>query len=274
MLVDVTGRSFPDLMRELVLYPLGMHRSTFEQPLSPEREAATAHDAHGTRVDGGWHVYPELAAAGLWTTPSDLARFALDVQRALAGAAPALLSQSIAREMLTPQIEAEPGIAFGLGFQLEGDHTGRRFGHSGGNMGFISNLVAFREGGKGSVVMTNGNNGMGVIREIEAALAREYAWPDFPTHPWTRSKWEQAAQTCAGRYELRSGCVLEVQPTAGGLLVRITGQEPMRFVPASELRYVAEFVDTELRFERDEDSACAKVIVRQNDADLPAVRIG
>jgi CubicO group peptidase (beta-lactamase class C family) len=86
LLIDVTGRSFPDLMQERVLKPLGMRHSTFEQPL-PEKlraQAASGYNREGVKVSGDWHVYPEMAAAGLWTTASDLARYALGVQRAYA----------------------------------------------------------------------------------------------------------------------------------------------------------------------------------------------
>src|SRR5437868_7976514 len=86
-LTDILGKPFPRIMRELVLDPLGMSNSTYEQPLPPEREkqAARAHSGSGLRMDAPWHVYPEMAAAGLWTTPTDLARLLIEVQLALLG---------------------------------------------------------------------------------------------------------------------------------------------------------------------------------------------
>ena len=112
VLEDATGRPFAELMRELVLEPLGMSRSGYTQPLPDELhgQAATAHGSDGTPVEGGWHVYPELAAAGLWTTPGDLARFAIGVQSAAAGDPDALLGPALGAAMLTrhagPAIEA------------------------------------------------------------------------------------------------------------------------------------------------------------------------
>lgn len=140
LLEDVTGTPFRRLMRELVLDPLGMSDSDFAQPLPEELHgrAATAHDELGQPVEGRWHSYPELAAAGLWTNPTDLVTFALGVRRAYDGLEGALISQELAREQLTPQIPTSEPIdgmdALGLGvFLADG---GRRFGHGGGNKGF------------------------------------------------------------------------------------------------------------------------------------------
>lgn len=81
LLTDVTGKDFPALMRERVLGPIGMHSSTWEQPLSDDRgrDAAAGHETNGAPVAGKYHVYPELAAAGLWTTPTDLAHWVLAI---------------------------------------------------------------------------------------------------------------------------------------------------------------------------------------------------
>ena len=82
---DVTERPFPELLNEVVLEPIGMSNSTFEQPLPPDRDenATRAHSHRGQAMGPKWHVYPELAAAGLWTTPTDLAKFAIEVQKSL-----------------------------------------------------------------------------------------------------------------------------------------------------------------------------------------------
>ena len=102
----MTRRAFPALMRELVLGPLDMACSGYTQPLPDELhdEAATAHGTDGAPVADGWHVYPELAAAGLWTTPGDLARYAIAVQQAAAGASGAILGPELTASMLTPQV--------------------------------------------------------------------------------------------------------------------------------------------------------------------------
>jgi len=103
-LMDVVGKPFGEVAREWVLDPIGMTTSTFEQPLAPRREkqAARAHNRIGARMGAPWHIYPEQAAAGLWTTPTDLAKFAIEVQLSLLGTSNRMLSQTTVREMVTP----------------------------------------------------------------------------------------------------------------------------------------------------------------------------
>jgi CubicO group peptidase (beta-lactamase class C family) len=176
LMEDASGRPFADLMQELVLDPAGMGRSTFAQPLPAERlgEAATAHGPDGTPIAGKHHTYPEQAAAGLWTTPSDLARFAVEIQRGFAGSSELLLSPAVAREMLTPEAGS-----YGLGFSLQGEAADLSFEHGGANAGFRSHLVMFAERGDGAVVMTNGDGGAGLAAEILRSIAREYDYPTF-----------------------------------------------------------------------------------------------
>jgi len=178
MMMDVTGKSFPQLMRDLVLGPIGMSHSTYEQPLPRNLwpEAAVPYDAKGEPVEGGFHTYPEMAAGGLWTTPTDLARAAMEVQREYAGTSHKVLSQSMAHEMLTHQKDN-----WGLGFELEQPGGTPRFGHFGVNTGFIATLQAYRDTDQGIAIMTNGQQGEQLITEILRAVSREYGWPDF--HP-------------------------------------------------------------------------------------------
>ncbi len=123
-------------------------------------------------MNAKWHVYPEQAAAGLWTTPSDLARFAIEVQTAIRGPAGRVLSQASAREMIAPT-----GVGpFAVGLVIERRGEGWYFSHGGSNWGFQCNLVAHVRKGYGLVVMTNGDNGGQLIREIEARVAAAYGW--------------------------------------------------------------------------------------------------
>ncbi len=176
VLTDVTGKPFPQLMRELVLIPAGMRESTFEQPLSAGAalHASSAHDAAGVPLRDRFVVYPELAAAGLWSTPSDLLAWSTAIADARAGRPLAVLSQASARAMLTP--ERGP---LGLGPFVRGEGDALRFGHAGWNEGFHSEVVYFPELGKGAAVMVNGVSGRPLVREILYAIADEYDWPGF-----------------------------------------------------------------------------------------------
>lgn len=172
LLVDVGGQPFPQQLQEMVLNPIGMTRSAFVQPLTGPlaANASSAHDADKV-VNGKQHSYPELAAAGLWTTPTDLARFAIEIQQAAAGKSSRVLSQKMAQEMLTSQ-----GDEWGLGIMLRGKASLKRFMHSGSNQGFNCLMLAFTETGAGIVIMTNANSGNAIIAEVVRAVANEYGW--------------------------------------------------------------------------------------------------
>lgn len=174
LMEEVSGQRFDSLVADLVLRPAGMQQSTFKQPLPDGlmRRAATGYDQSGRPVPGRYHVYPELAPAGLWSTPSDLARFMLAIGRAYRGGAGEIIDSTSARTMLTPV----PGGS-GQGFGLSGEGESFRYRHTGGNAGFTCYAVAFAGVGRGMVVMTNSDAGSQLIRELTRAVAREYGWP-------------------------------------------------------------------------------------------------
>jgi CubicO group peptidase (beta-lactamase class C family) len=184
-LQDRLGQPFPRIMEDAVIRPLGLRHSTFEQPLPATRaaQAATGHLASGRQVAGRWHVYPEMAAAGLWTTPSDLAAIAIEVAQARRGRSTRLLRQASVAEMLTPASrDGTDDDTPGLGFFV--DRSGRtdRFGHNGADAGFQTILVAFAATGRGAVAMANSDSGRAAARPLIDAIAREYAWPGYS--PW------------------------------------------------------------------------------------------
>ena len=178
MMVDQLGKPFPQIMRETVLEPIGLKHSTYEQPLPAALapRAAVGTRPGGEAVAGRWHVYPELAAAGLWTTPSDLARIALEVSKARAGKSTRVLSQAMARQMLTPQSEG-----FGLGFQVKAGSD--LFGHGGSNEGYQCLLTAFADSGSGVAIMTNSDNGGMLLDRIASSVAAEYGWKGYEPRP-------------------------------------------------------------------------------------------
>lgn len=173
-LTDAAQRPFADVLRDTVLAPIGMTNSTFEQPLSPGRDknAARAHNGEGKGMGPKWHVHPELAAAGLWTTPTDLAKFAIEVQRSAYGSSNRVLSPSMTREMLSPV-----GVGdFGVGFTLLKRGEGWYFQHNGSNWGFMCLLIAHKVNGYGVAVMTNADRGGVVMNEIKERVERAYGW--------------------------------------------------------------------------------------------------
>jgi CubicO group peptidase (beta-lactamase class C family) len=177
MTEDVTGMPFQTYMKNNLFSRLGMNSSDFVvRPMTGPlaTHTAKAHDIDGNVVPGGWNIYPELIAAGLWTTPSDLARLLIEVQKATTTNTGTLITQQTATSILAQQ----PNSTMGLGFAIMNGKGGLMFNHSGSNLGYKSYVAAYRERGQGIAVMTNGENGMGFFMEIVRAVAKVYGWPD------------------------------------------------------------------------------------------------
>jgi CubicO group peptidase (beta-lactamase class C family) len=175
-LLDAVHQPFADYMQTNVLTPFGMSSSTFAQPLLKVlwSRAATAYDPDGRPYPGDWHVYPEQTAAGLWTTPSDLARFAIGMNSALHGAQGAILPQNAALNMLTPVKDH-----YGLGFVIDGDGPTATFGHDGANAGFQALFLMHTAGAQqGVAIMTNSDNGEQLADEVLNAVSDVYQWGD------------------------------------------------------------------------------------------------
>jgi len=176
-LTDVVGKPFEQIARDWILNPIGMTNSTYEQPLpaSRQKQAARAHDRNGARMGDPWHVYPEQAAAGLWTTPTDLAKFIIEVQQTLLGKSTRVLSKASMQEMVTP-VGVGP---FAVGFQMEKQGEGWYFMHGGSNWGFQCDLIGHRVKGYGMAIMTNGDNGALLIYMLRQRIEANEHWDVF-----------------------------------------------------------------------------------------------
>lgn len=174
LMVDATGQAFPELMDRLVLRPAGMTRSSYRQPMAPDRRrrAARGTKPDGSALPGGWRIYPEMAAAGLWTTPSDLGRFAISVARSIRGEDGGLLRTRTALQMMS----RGPGN-WGLGVDLGPPDSPRQFGHTGRSIGFTSMLIVYPDTCQGAAVMTNGDEGGWLIQELMRSIGDAYGWP-------------------------------------------------------------------------------------------------
>jgi CubicO group peptidase (beta-lactamase class C family) len=174
LMTDALKRPFPELMRDTVLAPLGMRHSAYEQPLSAERDrnAARAHDRTGAARDAKWHVYPELAAAGLWTTSPDLARFGIELQKSLHGKSNRVLNRATVQEMASP-VGVGP---FAIGMQIDKMGEGWYLSHGGSNWGFQCLLFVHKIKGYGFAAMSNADSGGRLIAEMRQRVAAAYKW--------------------------------------------------------------------------------------------------
>src|SRR5688500_3954989 len=170
-IMDIEKKPYPQIARETVLGPLGMTSSTYEQPLpeATRKKAASGYRRDGKVVEGKIHIYPEMAAAGLWTTPTDLAKFAIEVQLSLVGKSNKVLAKETIAKMVTPFISENVG----LGFFIEKHGNAIYFGHGGADEGYRAGLLAHKEKGYGVAVMVNSDNG-DIINEIFRSVAKEY----------------------------------------------------------------------------------------------------
>ena len=185
LLIDVSGESFPEFMRAAVFAKLGMQDSSYEEPLSPARatHAAAGTLSDGTAVTGKWHVTPEMAAGGLWSTPTDLAKLAIELALSEKGKANHILSQATTDALLTPHWSAgvinilgtkdDPD---GMGYGFFVSKKGHRFGHIGGNVGYQATVLMFGDTGNGVVIMTNSDIGLTAGNVLLDKIAAVYGW--------------------------------------------------------------------------------------------------
>ncbi|MEL6537362.1 MAG: serine hydrolase domain-containing protein, partial [Bacteroidota bacterium] len=185
MIVDVEQQAFPEIMKTNVLNPLGMSGSTYENPLPSQyhAQAATGYLSNGEPVAGKWVVYPEMAAAGLWTTPSELIMWAKEIQNIERNQQDGLLKLSTVEEMLTPTEDDQ-----GLG-PVSARHY---YGHGGADEGFRAELVVWKAAPVAVVMMVNSNRGNIILRELMISIAKEYDLPGY--EPNIRVYNEQSAE--------------------------------------------------------------------------------
>jgi CubicO group peptidase (beta-lactamase class C family) len=269
--IDSIGGDFPGIMEKMVLEPVGMKRSTYLQPLPEKRShnAATGYRSSGKAVEGKWHTYPEMAAAGLWTTSSDLARFAIEIQKSFTGKTLGVLSNALVNEMLTRQIGN-----YGLGLSLRGEGESLAFSHSGGNEGFRCYMFAYTEKDQGAVVMTNSDNGNRLFAEILRSIAAEYEWNDFiPKKRTVADVNPSVYQNYIRKYLLREDFSISITFADGKLLVQSPDGEKVELLPASEFTFFATDPDIEVEFVANESGKALEMRVEKSGDKLVAKRI-
>jgi CubicO group peptidase (beta-lactamase class C family) len=270
MVVDVTKEPYPKFLHDTVLKPIGMTHSTYEQPLPADLRAmaATPYDGKGNAVAGGAHTYPEMAAAGLWTTPTDLCRYLMEVERSLKGEANHVLSQAMTKELLTPGIGK-----WGLGLQIGGADADPYFGHGGVNAGFEATMEAYEKDGEGAVVMTNAQGGSRLADEVMRSIAAVYHWPDFQPKVRTAVKVdEKILETYAGTYELRPNFDLVVTVKDGQLITQATGQGAVPLMAESETKFFPTMFDAEIEFVKDDQGKVTGIVLHHGGQETKGTR--
>lgn len=276
-IVDATGTPFPELLHELVIAPCGMDQATFEQPL-PERWhhlAATAHLADGSAVEGRWHTYPEMAAAGLWCAPKDLVAFAAAVQETVAAGPGALLPPDLARLLVTP---AYPAVSdsMGVGFFLSGasqpDGVHQRFGHGGADHGFLTDLSADIAGRRAAAAMVHCYAGGPALRAAMRAAGRAIDWPDPPADDAAPAGVDQKElmAALADPFTTDDGRIFELKLSEGVLALIAPGQPALPLEMVTMLNWTTP-VGLTVSFEI-EDRRISGISIHQAGTTLKATR--
>ena len=267
---DVAGKPFAEVMRSVVLNPIGMMHSSYAQPLPKNKLSAlaTPYDADGNPVKGGPRIHPEMAPGGLWTTPSDLARFALEIQLALQGHSRRVLSTSLTHEMLAPGLRN-----WGLGVGVGGDPRTPYFQNSGANPGYRCQFVSY-ETGDGAVIMTNGDNGGQLAQELLRTIAHEYHWPDFqPTSHRTIKVDPARFDLLTGSYQVDPNFTLTITRDGDHMISQATGQRPVEIFAESEREYFFKVDDAHITFDTNDQGQATRLVLHQNERDMPALRL-
>ena len=246
MMIDVEGKPFPEIMNELVLQPLEMNKSTYNQPLTGEQLtlAATGYLPDGSMVKGKRHTYPEMAPAGLWTNAEDLAKFAVNIQETLKDQSTKGLSKDMTTKMLTPFVEEFSGL--GIFINKREDEV--YFGHGGWNEGFSSEMMAHKDKGYGVVVMINANQ-PDFISELIRSVALTYNWDDYvPIHKRMEIDPSTIAEI-SGRYQIHNNLPLKIFEKEKLLMLKneMTG-ETVELVKISDSTYVTRDSDQLIQF--------------------------
>lgn len=273
LLTEVTGKPFPQLLHDLVLQPAGMTHSTYEQPLpkSLTAAAATPYRSGGEPVNGGPHTYPEMAPAGLWTTPSDLARLAIEVENEYAGKSSKILLQEMMGQMLTPQ----KGDS-GLGFILQNSGAQLLFAHGGANEGYRCDLEAYAETGQGVAIMTNSDSGGGLAEEYLRAVAKEYNWPNFRPAERKVGKADPALfPAYSGTYEITGMGKLTISTKEGKLYIQVDplGPEPVELLPESDTQFFVLSGEVTFTFEKDDKGIVSKLKIKAGSQPFEAKKV-
>jgi CubicO group peptidase (beta-lactamase class C family) len=270
LVLDVAKEPSPKLLHDTVLVPIGMTHSTYQQPLPSDRRAMAAmpYTASGTAVPGGPHTYPEMAAAGLWTTPSDLAKYIIEVRQSLAGHANHVLSQVSTRQMLTPGMGN-----WGLGVEIGGSASNPYFTHGGVNEGYESLFAAYEHGGDGAVVMTNAQGGSRLASQIMSSIAVAYDWPDFRPAVRTQVKLDpETLDRYVGTYEITPQFSITFTRDGNQLMTQATNQSKLPIYPESDRKFFLKVVDAEVEFFTGDNGQVSYLILHQNGHETKAVK--
>jgi CubicO group peptidase (beta-lactamase class C family) len=219
LIEDLTGTTFANYVEREIFQKLDLKHSRYNlyPDKTDELKIARGHYDDG-RIDTGkkYNVYPEQAAAGFWSTSSDIARILIQMQEEYGGRSEKILSRELMRTMLSTQLEFSDR---GLGVVLKGAQIAEGFWHSGQNAGYNSLLYASTQTGQGAVIMLNSDGGIELAQEITRGIANAYRWPIMQTRVVEEEN-PDSLQQHTGSYKSKEGLVFIVGQNQGKLFIQ------------------------------------------------------
>ncbi len=272
MMLDVEGKTFPEIMHELVLHPLEMNNSTFNPSLSTEQltKAATGYLQDGSMVKGKRTIPSSMALNGLWTTAEDYAKFITNIQQTLKGERTKGLSKDLTELMGTPYGVSNSGWSFtlGLGFQLLNKNDEIYLRHHGWNRGFYAEIVAHRDKGYGVVVLTN-STFPEFNAEVMRSVAQTYDWDNYvPVHQ--KMKIEQSlVDKITGRYQSNNATDEVFQKDNLLLIKDILDIEAEELIKISDSTFVKRNSSRLIQFKPNAENGTANLLyLNRNDGTI------
>jgi CubicO group peptidase (beta-lactamase class C family) len=263
IVTDVTHQPYDKYMYDNVLKPLGMTNSTYAQlPVAIKNELlATAYYMDGTQVNGKYHIYPEQAAAGLWTTPTDLAKYIIETQLAYEGKSHKVLNQQMTKTRLMPYIDKNAA----MGVFIDNLDSTKYFEHSGANEGFRCTYYGSLEGGDGVIAMVNSDNG-DIMNEIVNSVAKVYGFKGLDRSHVRKIVTVDTAvlDNYTGKYELRPNFILTITREGDHLYGDPAGEGKFEAFAESQNKFFLKIAPIELEFIKDTKGEVIKCIVYQD----------
>ena len=272
ILQDITGEPYAKYMSEAVLLPMGMDNSSYNQPPPKDKrnQLATAYYNDGKEVKGKYHIYPEQAAAGLWTNPTDLSKYIIETQLSLMGKSSKVLDQQMTRLRLTPYVDST--AALGVFIVKKGDQ--KYFNHNGVDEGFVALYYGSLEGGKGMVVMAN-TYSTAILDEVANSIATVYQWNGFykPQQKKTIALKDDLMAVYVGKYKLNQDTIDIAREKDGLYIVDGDNHMKMEFTSDTEF-FLLEAQGLELNFTRDNGGKITGFDLKRQKNVQKAVKIG
>lgn len=271
IVTDVTGEKYAKYMQQNVLDPLGMKMSSYQQPPAKNKEKflATGYRGNGKAIKEKYHIYPEEAAAGLWTNPTDLSKYIIETQLSLQGKSNKVLNTEMTKLRLTPYIDSN--AALGVFILKKADM--KYFSHGGSNEGFRSQYYGSFDDGDGVVVMVNSDDGS-IMNEIVNSVATVYKWKDFytPTVRKAIAVTQNMMDTYKGKYVLNKDTVT-ISSDNGIPMLRVSNGEVYRIYFSSEQDFFSPELPFDLKFEKDSSGKVTDIYFKNQGGEFRTMRI-